>query len=822
MNKLHFILFSLIIIIVLYSPLMGQQGTSRRAAGGDLYKLMGKVVDVEKNGLVYASTRLFKIQDSSMVTGSVTDAKGVFEIEAPAGDYFLEISFLGYERLIISDILLDEQHPFKRLKDIQLREKETTLNEVEIAAKKSRMEFALDKKVFNVGQDLSSNGGTAADLLDNIPSVTVDIDGNVAVRGNTGVRLLINGKPSGFTNINSADALQQLSANMIEKVEIITNPSSRYEAEGTAGILNIVLKKERKQGWNGTFDLTGGAPHSHNASVNINHRRDKLNFFSGIGIRYRKQPRVSFEHRENWQSDSLLIQDQDSKSYRGGFSGNFSFGADYSFDKYTTLTASLRYRKSLDFNTGRIDYLTYNSAYDQLLGIDIRETEEDEIDNSLDYNLSFERNFARKGQKLTADFIYSNGGETEAMDAVEQAHNANRVPLASPSLQQQINNSENQEEITLKADYVHPFRKDGKFEAGYRGSKRDIDTDYLVEEFNNELNSWENRTDISNDFSYDEEIHAAYMSVGDKLNKFSYQLGLRAEYTHIKTLLVNTNEGNDKEYANLFPSAFFSYEVKTGNAIQLSYSRRLRRPRFWDLNPFFGFSNPRSFRAGNPDLDPEFAHSLEMSYIKYWDKATLSSSIYYRHTDGDIQRITVLLEDNISVSRPQNVATKDEIGLEFSLNYTPLKWWDLTLSSNVYQGKINGANLGFARQTEFFSFTSRLNSKMSLPKDFDAQIMVNYRGPENSPQGRRRAILYTDVGINKDILNKKATIGIRVSDIFNTTWYRYETFGEDFYIYREGQWRSRRQGYLTFSYRLNQNKKRKRQRNQNFDDMGDM
>lgn len=818
--------FCIVLLLICHSSVLGQRGRpggGKDRAKSQTYTLLGKVSKADdKTSVEYATVSLLRQADSSVVNGIVTDAKGAFKLEAPAGTYMLDVRFLGFESVRVSDIVLDEAHPFVRIKEIMLKQKETTLDEVNIQAEKSRMEFALDKKVFNVGQDLANNGGTASDLLDNIPSVTVDIEGNISVRGDDGVRLLINGRPSGFTSINQADALKQLSANQIEKVEIITNPSSRYEAEGTAGILNIVLKKERRKGWNGSLEATGGIPTSHNLTLNVNHRRDKLNFFVGGGLRYRNVPRISNEYREDWASGELEILDQEAKYARGGLSGSIRAGVDYQIGEKATLTGSIMYRKGLDFSNGTLNYFSRN-AINQLVAYDKRVTEETEDEFSLDYNLNFERNFERKGHKFTADFIYTSGAEVESMDAVEQAFDGDLNPKGSPDLLQRINNSELEREITLMADYTQPFKKDGKFESGYRSSLRFIGNDYLVEEQNAETQFWESIPEVSNDFEYNEQIHALYANIGDKIKKFSYQVGLRAEYTRITTLLKTTKELNDREYANLFPSAFLNYEINTGNAFQMSYSRRLRRPRFHSLNPFFTYSNPRSIRSGNPNLDPEFSHSLELSYLKYWDKATFSSSIYYRHTTGDVTYIVE--EDTIGGvkvfrSRPENVRTRDDVGMEFSLQMNPVKWWDMTWSGNVFRGKINGENLGFARQTTFFSFTSRLNSRFNLNNDWNIQLMLNYRGPENTPQGKRRATLYTDLGINKDILKKKATISFRMRDLFNTSWYRSETYGgtstpeifDDFYIFREGQWRARRQIYFTFSYRLNQKKRMRRSR----------
>ncbi|MEZ4828649.1 MAG: outer membrane beta-barrel family protein [Bacteroidia bacterium] len=808
MIKPRLIFIFLSFILSYTSGVLAQQraGTSR-----NLFTIEGEVLNQEgETPLEFASVALLRKADSTGVAGTVTDAGGKFLIEAATGVYILRINFLGFETQYVSDISLNDANPKVQLPPVRLSSKTTTLDAVEISAEKSKMEFALDKKIFNVGKDLSNNGGSASDLLDNIPSVTVDIEGQVSLRGSSGVRILINGKPSGFTSINSADALKQLPANMIEKVEIITNPSARYEAEGSVGIINIVLKNERKQGLNGSFELGAGWPHQHNATVNLNYRKEKFSLFANTGVRYRWTPRFSNENRQIFNEDTTYYQDQIDNAYRGGLSGNIRFGGEYHPDKFTTITGSMLYRKSLDRNEGSIRYLNYDFQK-MLTGILLRKNVEDENDLSMDYSFNYERSFEQKDRKLTADVIYSNGGETEDMDAVNESYNEYNELLGIPDILQRIRNSENQNELTVKVDYIHPIGKEGKFETGYRTGIRNIDNTYKVEEYNNELDQWYILENISNDFSYDEDIHALYAIYGDKRGKFNYQLGLRGEMTNISTVLYTTNERNDRSYKNLFPSVFLNYEINPGNALQVSYSRRLRRPNFWDLNPFFTYANPQSIRSGNPNLNPEFAHSLEAGHIKYWENASLSSSIYYRHTDGVFSHISTVTDEGVSISRPENLNTRDDIGLEFSLNVSPVKKWDITWSGNLFRGILNAENLGFVSQTNFFSYTSRLNSKISLPRNFDVQVMVNYRGPERTPQGKRFQTLYTDLGLSKDILKQKATVSFRMTDIFNTSWFRFESSGENFYIYREGQWRVRRQAFLSFSYRLNQQKKPQRQ-----------
>ncbi|MEM8890142.1 MAG: outer membrane beta-barrel family protein [Bacteroidota bacterium] len=774
-------------------------------------KIVGKVIHAETTQqMEYVTLLLLQAKDSSQVAGTVSNAKGSFELSAGAGEYILKASFIGFETVYIPNVVLTEDRPFQKIPVIQLAVKTTTLDEIDIVVEKSSMEFALDKKIFNVGKDLANLGGSASDLLDNIPSVSVDIDGNVSLRGNEGVRILVNGKPS---SLAGPDALKQLSADMIEKVEIITNPSARYEAEGSAGILNIILKKDRRKGWNGSFNGTYGIPDAHNLSVNLNHRREKVNFFGSVGGRYRNTPRYRLERRQLFDEFGELSSqlNQDQNSFRGGYSGNLRLGMDYYLSPNTILTGSIVLRKGDGFNSSTIDYTRFDNT-SSLIGSTLRLNEEDEVDESIDYNFTFEHSFARDGQKLSVDFVFEDELEAEYMEASQEDFDPFGEVVPQTILEQLIGNEEDQRNGALRIDYEHPFKKDGKIEIGYRGSIREIGNDYQIEEFDNESQSWELLENLSNDFFYDEKIHAFYGTVGDKLGKFSYQGGLRYEHTGILTLLRDTNEENTKTYGNFFPSAFLSYEIGTGNNIQISYSRRLRRPRFRSLNPFFNFSNPLSIRTGNPDLDPEFADSYEIGNIKYWKKSTLSSSIYYRRSEGVISRISTLTEDGINITQPENLNSRDDWGVELSWTYTPAKWVDITWNANAFYGKLNGENLGFDDENTFISYSSRLNTRFSLKKDINIQLMINYRGPQGTAQGERKGILFTDLGINKDVLDKKATVSFRVSDVFNTMFYRSEAFGEDFYIYSEGRWRARQQMYITFNYRLNQKKDRRRSR----------
>jgi len=524
------------------------------------------------------------------------------------------------------------------------------------------MQLALDKKVFNVGKDLSSRGGSAVEILDNVPSVQVDIEGNISLRGSSNVRILVDGKPSGLVGTGGS-GLRSLQANMIEKVEVITNPSARYEAEGMAGIINIILKKEVKKGLNGSFEVTAGVPKVLGTAANLNYRTSKLNFFVNYNIRQREGPGVGSLYQEVFRSDTTFITEQDNKRLRGGLSQTVRLGADYFFNEKNTLTTSFSYRISDDKNFAETRYDDYINSLDNLVESSIRTDDEKEDETKLEYAIDYEKKFDREGQSWKTRISYQDNIEEEG-SILE-----NRFLDGTLFLEQESNNKERENTLIFQSDYVVPFSKDQKFEVGGRASIRNIDNDFLVEELRD--NVWEPLEGLSNNFQYDEKIYAAYVIYGDKIDNVSYQVGLRPEYTDVNTTLLTTNEENPRDYVNLFPSAFLGYEFGKNNTLQLSYSRRVRRPRFWDLNPFFTFSDNRNFFSGNPDLDPEFTDAFELGHLKFWDKASLSSAVYYRYTTGVIERIQVVNPDGTSVTKPQNLSTRNAYGLEFNGSYNP-------------------------------------------------------------------------------------------------------------------------------------------------------
>ena len=497
------------------------------------------------------------------------------------------------------------------------------------------MELALDKKIFNVGKDLANAGGTASDILSNIPSVSVDGEGNVKLRGSDNVRILIDGKPSGLVSFKGGAGLQQLQGSLVDKVEVITNPSARYEAEGMSGIINIVLKKDRRQGFNGSFDLIAGNPDNFGAGANVNYRKDKINFFLNYALAYRLQPGRSKTYQEVYDGPTTRILEQTNKGRMRAANNSINGGLDYYFDDKNIFTASYLWRRSDARRITDNNYKDYINSLSNLYNTTDRQQDETEDEPNSEYALSYKRSFEKKGHELLIDARYLDYWEHSDQTFTQKSVFADGIINKVNSRTQKSLNDETEKQWLFSADYVQPFGKEGKYELGVRSSFRDMSNDFFVTE-QDSMGIYLPLDSLNNNFLYDENINAAYAIIGNKIKRFSYQFGLRAEQTDIKTTLAQTNESNPRNYANLFPSAHFTYKLANENSLQISYSRRVRRPRYNDLSPFVTFSDNRNFFSGNPDLNPEFTDAYDLGHVKFFEKGSFASSLYYRYTTGKL------------------------------------------------------------------------------------------------------------------------------------------------------------------------------------------
>jgi outer membrane receptor protein involved in Fe transport len=764
----------------------------------------GKVIDsLSAAPLAFASIRIFDNVEKKLVNGNIASEAGDFTIDVPYGEYYAEIEFMGYRALKTGAFVLSGQHSEHHLGAIRLNASVNTLEEVIVQAEKSSMELSLDKKIFNVGKDLANAGGTANDILMNIPSVSVDPEGNVKLRGSDNVRILIDGKPSGLVSFKGGSGLQQLQASMIERVEVITNPSARYEAEGMAGIINIVLKKERNQGFNASFELITGSPTNFGGAANLNYRHRKVNFFVNYGIAYRIQPGESSLYQEVYGADTTFLIQHNNGSITG-FNNNIRGGIDFYFTEKSILTGSYLFRRSDANRETDISYENYRSDLSNLEGRETRRQDEEEDEPNSEYSLTYKKSFGEKDHEFVAEVKYLDNWESSFQLFRHHYFSPDGTEDNARATLERSLNDEYEKQLLFQADYTKPLGKEGKFEAGLRSSSRDMVNDFVVARENADGN-FIPLPDLDNIFLYNENIHAAYGILARKGTRISYQAGVRAEWTDVKTTLKETNEVNPREYVNLFPSAHFTVNLVRQNALQFSYSRRVRRPFYNDLSPFMTYSDNRNYFSGNPDLDPEFSNVFEVGHVKYYEKGSLSSALYHRSTRGTIDRIRQVDSEGNSTTLPQNLKSEEASGAEFTGEYALFQWWKMDVNLNFFYAAIDGTNILPSYKTTTYSWFARQTSRFTLPKHLDIQLRGNYEAPQKTAQGERQALYYVDFSVSKDVLKGMGTVNFNVLDVFNTRRMRSTAEGINFYTESDGQFR-KRQVNLTFTYRIRQSK----------------
>jgi outer membrane receptor for ferrienterochelin and colicin len=768
--------------------------------------ISGKVVDNETNQpLEYATIAFYSKQQNKIVTGGITDIKGNFKISVPTGVYNISIEYISFKAQTIPNKRITSN---ENLGTFSLDIDAEALDAIEIIAERTTVEIRLDKKIYNVGKDLTVSGGTVSDVLDNVPSVSVDAEGNVALRGDGNVLILINGKPSGLVGLNSTDALQQLPAEAIEKVEVITSPSARYESEGTAGIINIILRRSKLQGLNGAITGNVGNPDAAGISGNVNYRTGDINFFNTSSYSYRETPGHSYIFTEFIQSGNFIDEKTDWVSVRKGLTSNM--GLEWYLNDTASLTASVVFS---DNNNER-------NSVNKLLQFDenlILTGESDRLDPELNdsktiqYSFNFTKDFEKSGHKLTFDFQYEENNQNRFSKVVFNGIATDVVATI-----------DDQTQTLFRLDYVLPIGENSQFEIGYRGDFDDKSTDYTVELLNESTNEFEVDTNLSNLFIYREYINAAYIQFGSKIDKFSYLLGLRMENSQITLDQPTSGDFEKKNYTGLFPSINLNYELSEDENITLGYNRRLRRPYSFFLNPFPSRTSLTNIFQGNPDLDPTYSGKFDLGYLNRLDKVTISSSLYYQHSINvmdwvsfETGEIVVINGINVPVIKrsPVNLATNDRYGFEFNLNYNPTKKWrinsDFNFSQSITKGFFNGENF----DSETLRWSIRINNKLTLPGKIDWQTNMRYRGPSSDAQNIRKGNFSASMAFSKDLFKDKASIAFNIRDLLDSSLFQGDIETDTFFSTREIQYRGGRTFNLSFTYRFNQKKKRERSRN---------
>ncbi|MEM6346576.1 MAG: TonB-dependent receptor [Bacteroidota bacterium] len=770
------------------------------AAQNVQFRIIGaiKLIDDQGTPNNYGQVSLFSTQDSSFVKGAISDGLGNFKIEAPGGNYFLRYSAMGYEPYYSAPFELKAD---LEVGSVRLKAKNLTLSEVQITAEKDLVELDLDKKIYNVSKDLSNQGATASEILGNLPSVTVNQNGQVSLRGSGDVRILIDGKPSGLIGPDG-EGLAQLQGSLIESVEIITNPSARYEAEGTGGVINIVLKKDRRKGFNGSLDLTAAYPTNINAALNLNYRVKKVNFFVNYGFGYRVNPYRGTVYQEVYRADTTFISLQESNGRFQGLVNNIRGGIDYYFDENNILTGAYRFRRTDGQRFSFFRYEDYLNNLNNPIAITAREQEEVESEPYSEYALTYKKKFRREGQELTADARYLNYWENSDQIFPETTWLPGQSREQGTTFVQRSVNDEFENQYLFQVDYVQAFGEDGTIEGGVRLSFRDMTNDYLATEEQSD-GEWLALPGFDNVFQYNENVQAIYGIIGNKQERISYQVGLRAEATRIATELVDTRESNEREFQNLFPSGLFALHLPAQNDLQISYSRRIRRPTYRELSPFITLSDRRNFFSGNRDLDPEFSHSVELSHLKYFEQGVLTSALYYRNSSSTIQSIRLVDQEGLATTLPYNLVGQNAFGADISFSYSLTPWWKLDANFNAFRAITDATNIDPNFSADTYSWFVRQTSKFRLPKETSVQLRTNYQAPELIPQGRRAAIFSLDIALKKELWQRKGALTLSGTNLLNTNRSIMMTEGEAFFTDRFSL-RQPRQLNLTLTYRIKQ------------------
>ncbi len=737
-------------------------------------EIKGKLLDKETNQPIeYATVLVADNTTLKPIKGTTTDINGNFSLVTTATNFYIEVSFIGYKKSIFNkpsktDALID-------LKTIYLEPDLESLSEVTIIAEKSTTEFKLDKRIFNVGSDLASSGASALEVLNNVPSVNVDIEGKISLRGSQGVQILINGKPSVLASGDGNNALGTITAEMIEKIEVITNPSAKYDAEGTSGILNIILKKDQKKGLNGSVSLNIGSPDTQSFGLSINRRTENLNIFSQIGLGKRTFPNDYETINQDISNNTILKNDGYSEMHEKFY--NFLLGSDFFLNKNNVITLSVNYAFEKEDTPGTNNYSRFDGNDD--VTDQWARTELTLADNpKWQYELQYKKDFE---DHKDHDLLFSAMGSSFSKDSKSDFIDTVALGMNQEDSEEKNLTDFGRVEYTFKLDYTRPFSEKYTLETGAQYVIQDVFNDYEVQDLIN--GDWVSDPNLTNVFDYKQNVIGLYGTTSYEGDTWGLKLGFRLEQTDLKTLLEITDEKTSQNYSNLFPSVHASYKISEALSLQTGYSKRIQRPGLRDLNPFSIIRDNFNISRGNPNLQPEFTDSYELTSIMKLGEVSLNFGAYYRYTTDVIEEIFTYT-NNISTRMPMNVGTNNTTGLELNSKYSPAKWATVTADANFNffnrKGSFQGNSFDFKGEL----WSSKINSKFKLPAGIDFEVTGNYRSPFQAVLEKRGEEIYADAGIRKKVFKGKAIINLSVQDVFASRRFISSTTQPNFFLSR--------------------------------------
>ena len=787
MKRILTIALGLFLSTTSYAQQPGNRGKFDATQLPKIGVLTGTLIDTDtKEPLPFAAVKITHTMSEELVTGGMTDDKGRFKIESiTLGPNQVEFAYVGYKTKA-QEVRLGREGIEIDLGKIGLQSSGVELNEVTVEAEREFMTNEIDRKVYDPSKLILSKTGSATDILENIPAVELDVDGNITLRGSSAVRIMIDGRPSRFTGEDLSALLQSLPANSVEKVEVMTNPSAKYDPDGTAGMINIVLKKSALQGLNGSVNSSYSGADRFRAGINLNYKVEDLNFFFNAGHSSGRYPRSSWSRRDNFLGEDTLSFYQVVDGYGGRNGNNIKAGIDWSpgnkhvFTIQGTINQGLRPRVSdnnTDWTTPFLDY-TLTQFSDR---------QGSRWNNSYDIIYDYK---PKKGEELNVRMSYTDGSRDDVLEFTQDTL-TNSIKI--PSDKYRTNSFGEQWEFNGILDYTKKWNKDRKFEAGAK-----IITREDLDGFNRtNIDIWNGTEtyllDSENEFLYGEDILAVYSNYGFKKGPWGFQLGLRAEQANITATQITQDSTFYNNYFQVYPSAFLTYEIAAGREINMSYSRRVQRPGGRQLNPFIDYSDPFNLRSGNPYLLPAFTGSYELGYTQILKKGTtLTSNIYFRDRSNLITWYSEVDSNGVNLTTYQNLNSGEDVGLDINFRgRLGKKGGFFSLGGNYFYSQVSGdiRGKGWVNQGQGFS----LNTVLSTPlwKNASVQIMGNYRSKRVMAQGIGRPFYFIGGGFKQGLLNDRLNLSINCRDIFNTMGWNYETSGPGFYSEGQFRWMNR-------------------------------
>lgn len=793
------------------------------------FNVTGKIVDATTQApLDFVNVALFRPDAETPAAGVTTDQNGEFSIPSvPNGKYTLRVSFVGYHTI---NLPLNVSGKTLNMGVIKLTEDSKTLSEVEVIGQGTQMRFEIDKKVFTVDQNIAAAGGSATEVLQNIPSVDVDNEGNVSLRNSSSVEVWINGKPSGLTAENRAQILQQMPAESIQEIEIMTNPSAKFNPEGSSGIINLVLKKNRKGGYYGS--ASAGVLYTQNSKpggtlgANINYSKGRVDAYMNLGFRAMNFNGGGLNERYGLSgTDTISLLTQRSNMDRG-YSGMFGrAGIDYRLNDKNTLSLSGFGMSGGGYSETGMDYTFSNYLNSNESRVYSRQNTGDGTRNSMNVSLDHKYDIDTKGSNLMSSLSYSNHSRTNNETYVQTQ---NGIETSDITQKMEGNN----EELQLKIDLTKKFTQNTRLEAGWQSTAQQRESPASGRD-NNVTGASRIDTAYFNNLKYNEQIHAAYATYGSRIDKLSIQGGLRAEYM-IKEWenryfnangSIQTDRSNYEPRLQLFPSAYFTYTIPKNNELQFNFTRRINRPRGREINPFRNYSDSTNISFGNPDLLPELTSAFEFNHLKTWENHSLSTSVYHRFTDDVVQGVR-FLNNGVLENTSMNVTRSNNTGMELVAKNRFLKVINLTTSLNLYYNQMEaGAYTSIYDSTlvtviparEMFTWSGRVMANIILGRTTFAQISGNYSAPRLIAQGRETANYAIDLGLRQTFMDRNLSLNLMVRDLLNTRKYSSVTWGEGFYQRSESYFHGRMLG-LTLTYNFgNMKPKQTKKREESMD-----